>query len=644
MIEVRLPSFVLRALLSGLEAPRRVKQVGIFFADLLLMTLSFMLAANWVKGWFPPYPVGLWVTLGATVAGGSFGLWLSGIYQSYLRYWGGSTLARALLGGVTAGISGYVLSRWLFPGVLGVGFFLLDAVLIVLATAAARAVLSGLLRVSVESSAEPVVVYGAGSAGQQVLSIIRASQEYRPVCFVDDDKRLWGQSINGMRVESPSALPSWSPGVGFRRIILAIPSAHPQKRREIVARLAGLGVHVVSIPPLDEVLTGRRRIDQFLELDVNDLLVRDAVAPVPELFKRCVDGKAVLVSGAGGSIGSEICRQCVAGGVLRLVLFEISEPALYQIERELRATPEVSSGQVTVVALLGDVRDRRAIDKAIAAFEVQTIYHAAAYKHVPLVETNIVAGVLNNIFGTRSVVEAAISGGVKDLVLISTDKAVNPTNVMGATKRGAELVVQVHAAESSTTRLSMVRFGNVLASSGSVVPLFREQVRKGGPVTVTHPDVTRYFMTIPEAAQLVVQASGIAQGGEVFLLDMGKPVRIRDLAVQVIELLGKSVRDDKNPDGDIEIQYTDLRPGEKLYEELLIDAEAQSTAHPKIRRAVERHVSLAELEQRLDELESACMIGDTDRCRWVLRELVPQYTPSSRNFDWMAATRDDADV
>jgi FlaA1/EpsC-like NDP-sugar epimerase len=644
VIEVRLPSFVLRALLSGLEAPRRVKQVGIFFADLLLMTLSFMLAANWVKGWFPPYPVGLWVTLGATVAGGSLGLWLSGIYQSYLRYWGGSTLARALLGGVTAGISGYVLSRWLFPGVLGVGFFLLDAVLIVLATAAARAVLSGLLRVSVESSAEPVVVYGAGSAGQQVLSIIRASQEYRPVCFVDDDRRLWGQSINGMRVESPSALPSWSPGVGFRRIILAIPSAHPQKRREIVARLAGLGVHVVSIPPLDEVLTGRRRIDQFLELDVNDLLVRDAVAPVPELFKRCVDGKAVLVSGAGGSIGSEICRQCVAGGVLRLVLFEISEPALYQIERELRATPEVSSGQATVVALLGDVRDRRAIDKAIAAFEVQTIYHAAAYKHVPLVETNIVAGVLNNIFGTRSVVEAAISGGVKDLVLISTDKAVNPTNVMGATKRCAELVVQAYAAESSTTRLSMVRFGNVLASSGSVVPLFREQVRKGGPVTVTHPDVTRYFMTIPEAAQLVVQASGIAQGGEVFLLDMGKPVRIRDLAVQVIELLGKSVRDDKNPDGDIEIQYTDLRPGEKLYEELLIDAEAQSTAHPKIRRAVERHVSLAELEQRLDELESACMIGDTDRCRWLLRELVPQYTPSSRNFDWMAAIRDDADV
>jgi FlaA1/EpsC-like NDP-sugar epimerase len=447
-----------------------------------------------------------------------------------------------------------------------------------------------------------------------------------------------------MKVEPPSALPSWSPGLGFRRIILAIPSASAQRRREIITRLTGLGVHVVSIPPLDEVLTGRRRIDQFLELDVNDLLVRDAVAPIPELFERCVAGKTVMVSGAGGSIGSEICRQCVVAGVFRLVLFELSEPALYQIERELRSITEVASGRVTVVPLLGDVRDRRALDKAIAAFDIETIYHAAAYKHVPLVETNIVAGVLNNVFGTRAIVEAAIAAGVKDFVLVSTDKAVNPTNVMGATKRCAELVVQAYAADDSTTRLSMVRFGNVLASSGSVVPLFREQVRKGGPVTVTHPDVTRYFMTIPEAAQLVVQASGIARGGEVFLLDMGKPVRIRDLAVQVIELLGKSVRDDNNPEGDIEIRYTDLRPGEKLYEELLIDAEAQTTPHPKIRRAVEQHMPLAELVRMLDELAAACFSADTDRCRALLRKLVPQYTPSGRNFDWMAVMRDEADA
>jgi FlaA1/EpsC-like NDP-sugar epimerase len=548
------------------------------------------------------------------------------------------------VGGLAAGVTGYALSHWLFPGVVGAGFFLLVVVLNVLATAAMRATLSALLRVSVESSAEPVVIYGAGSAGQQVLSIIRASREYRPVCFVDDDKRLWGQSINGLKVEPPSALPSWSPGVGFRRIILAIPSASAQRRREIITRLTGLGVHVVSIPPLDEVLTGRRRIDQFLELDVNDLLVRDAVAPIPELFERCVAGKTVMVSGAGGSIGSEICRQCVVAGVSRLVLFELSEPALYQIERELRSIPEVALGRVTVVPLLGDVRDRRALDKAIATFGIETIYHAAAYKHVPLVETNIVAGILNNVFGTRAVVEVAIAGNVKDLVLVSTDKAVNPTNVMGATKRCAELVVQAYAADDSTTRLSMVRFGNVLASSGSVVPLFREQVRKGGPVTVTHPDVTRYFMTIPEAAQLVVQASGIARGGEVFLLDMGKPVRIRDLAVQVIELLGKSVRDDNNPEGDIEIRYTDLRPGEKLYEELLIDAEAQTTPHPKIRRAVEQHMSLAELVRMLDELAAACFSADTDRCRALLRELVPQYTPSGRNFDWMAVMRDEADA
>ena len=644
MIELRLPAFLLRGALRGLDAPRLIKQFLMFSTDLVLMAVSFILAANWVKGWAPPYPAALWLILAGSVASGSLGLVISGTYRSYLRYWGGSTFARTLIGGFAAGLGGYLLNRWLFPGVLGIGFFLLDAVLIVLATSAARAVLSALLRASVESSAEPVVIYGAGSAGQQVLSIIRASREYRPVCFVDDDKRLWGQSINGMKVEPPLALPAWSPGVGFRRIILAIPSANPQRRREIIARLAGLGVHVLSIPPLDEVLTGRRRLDQFLELDVNDLLVRDAVAPVPELFERCVFGKTVLVSGAGGSIGSEIGRQCIAAGVSRLILFEISEPALYQIERELRAAPEVISARVTLIPVLGDVRDRVALDKVIRAFAVETIYHAAAYKHVPLVETNVVAGILNNVFGTRSVVEAAIDAGVKDLVLVSTDKAVNPTNVMGATKRCAELVVQAHAAASRTTRLSMVRFGNVLASSGSVVPLFREQVRKGGPVTVTHPDVTRYFMTIPEAAQLVLQASGIACGGEVFLLDMGKPVRIRDLAVQVIELLGKSVRDDRNPEGDIEIQYTDLRPGEKLYEELLIDAEAQTTLHPKIRRAVEQHLSLDVLKDKLSALQLACSAGDTDRCRDLLRELVPQYQPSSRNFDWMAATRDEVDA
>lgn len=644
MIEVSLPSFLLKALLAGLEAPRRVKQFVMFAADLTLMTMSFILAANWVKNWFPPYPSGLWLTLLATVAGGSVGLWVSGIYRSYLRYWGGSVLARSLIGGVFAGVAGYVFAHWMFPGVLGAGFFLLAAVLIVLATSASRAALAASLRVSVESSAEPVVIYGAGSAGQQVLSIIRSSREYRPICFVDDNRRLWGQSINGMKVESPFSLSTWSPGVGFRRIILAIPSADPLRRREIIAKLAGLGVHVVSIPPLDAVLTGRGRLDQFLDLDVNDLLIRDLVAPVSDLFRRCVLGKTVLVSGAGGSIGSEICRQCLAAGAARLLLLDLSEAALYQIERELRAVPTVTSGEVSLVALLGDVRDRKALDKAISAFGVETIYHAAAYKHVPLVETNVVAGVLNNVFGTRTIVEAAVAGGVKDFVLVSTDKAVNPTNVMGASKRCAELVVQAYAAERSTTRLSMVRFGNVLASSGSVVPLFREQVRRGGPVTVTHPDVTRYFMTIPEAAQLVLQASGIAQGGEVFLLDMGKPVRIRDLAVQVIELLGKSVRDEKNPNGDIEIRYTDLRPGEKLYEELLIDAEAQSTMHPKIRRAVEQHLSMSVLTVRLTDLERACESGDPDRCRDLLCALVPEYTPTLHSFDWMTSVRDEADA
>lgn len=634
MREVRLPEFMLRAFLRGLGAPRRIKQAVMLGIDLLGMALCFLLAAYWVKDWWPPYPPGLWLTLVATVAGGMLGLILSGIYQSYLRYWGGGTLARAAIGGVGAGLSGYLFAQGFYPEVLGAGFFLLSAGLVVLAISVARATLSSLLRASVESSAEPVVIYGAGAAGQQVLSIIRASHEYRPVCFVDDNAKLWGQSINGLKVERPDSLSSWLPGTGFRRIILAIPSVKSDRRRSIIEQVKALGVHIVSIPPLDDVLSGRQRLDQFLELDVNDLLARDSVAPVPQLFQRCVAGRTVMVTGAGGSIGSEICRQCVTAGAARLVLFELSESALYHIERELRALPAIASGALSVVPILGDVCDYPAVESAISALQVETVYHAAAYKHVPLVEANIVSGVRNNIFGTQTVIEASIAGQVKDLVLVSTDKAVKPTNVMGATKRGAELVVQAYAAQSAKTCLSMVRFGNVLASSGSVVPLFREQVRTGGPVTVTHPEITRYFMTIPEAAQLVLQASGLARGGEVFLLDMGDSVRIRDLAVRVIELMGKSVRDERYPDGDIEIRYTDLRPGEKLYEELLIDSTAEETEHPKIRRALEPILALNELNGLLTELRAACETLDAGAARQVLVRLVPEYSPAARNHDW----------
>jgi FlaA1/EpsC-like NDP-sugar epimerase len=408
------------------------------------------------------------------------------------------------------------------------------------------------------------------------------------------------------------------------------------RRRAILAELGKLGAYVVSVPAIEEILEGRKRIDQFKELDVNDLLARDSVDPVLRLFRRCVEGKTVLVSGAGGSIGSEICRQVIAAGVRRLVLLEISEVALYEIDRGLRETIQRDGLVVELVPLLCDAKDAARVAEVLAAFEISTIYHAAAYKHVPIVESNVIAGIRNNVFGTLTIAEAAIRAGIADFVLVSTDKAVKPTNVMGATKRVAELVLQALQGRGSGTRFSMVRFGNVLASSGSVVPLFREQVRCGGPVTVTHPEVTRYFMTIPEAAQLVIQASGLARGGEVFLLDMGQPVRIRDLAVLVIELMGKTVRDSANPGGDIEIRYTDLRPGEKLYEELLIDSEAEPTEHPKIRCAVEPHLGWIDLAPLLEELAVACTEADSDRCRLLLRRLVPEYTPSHVNHDWFS--------
>lgn len=620
--------------------PRRAKQGGMAAADAAFLFLSFIGAGEVVNGWLPPFPPALWQILGVTLTGGLVGLYLSGLYRTYFRYWGGGIFIRTFIGAGLGALSGAVFGMVAYPAALTPGFFLGFAVLAVIATSSSRLALSFMLRRMLDQSAAPVVIYGAGDAGQQVLALIRGGKDYRPVCFVDDDSKLWGQTINGLAVRSPEGLSSMRTSRSFERVILALPSAAPQRRRSILASLSRLGVHVVSVPAIEEILEGRRRIDQFQELDVNDLLARDSVAPVRELFRRCVEGKTVLVTGAGGSIGSEICRQVIAAGAKRLVLVEVSEPALYEVDRELRALAERDGSKVGIVALLGDVKDRTRVQEVLGSFDVATIYHAAAYKHVPIVESNVIAGVLNNVFGTLTMAELATAVGVGDFVLVSTDKAVNPTNVMGASKRVSELVLQAYQGRQTATRFSMVRFGNVLASSGSVVPLFQEQVKRGGPVTVTHPDVTRYFMTIPEAAQLVIQASGIARGGDVFLLDMGRPVRIRDLASQVIELMGRSVRDDKNPLGDIEIRYTDLRPGEKLFEELLIDAEAQETEHPKIRRAVEAHLAWSELGPLLESLAEACARGDSDACRRMLQRLVPQYSPSSVNHDWYSRQRE----
>ena len=481
--------------------------------------------------------------------------------------------------------------------------------------------------------ADRVIIYGAGEAGVRLAQSLTSGQDYMPVCFVDDNEALWGSVLNGLEVHPPRSMSALVDELDVSRVLLALPSASRRRRRDILLKLESLAVHVQTIPDITELVTGRAKVDSIQDVDVEDLLGRDPVPPVPELLDACIRGKAVMVTGAGGSIGSELCRQIVHLGPRCLILLEISEIALYNIEKELRQLTESESLDFELIPLLGSAHHKPRVRSVMTSYGVHTVYHAAAYKHVPIVEHNALEGVHNNVFGTLHTAEAALDAKVETFVLISTDKAVNPTNTMGATKRFAELVLQALQDRTEHTTFCMVRFGNVLASSGSVVPLFREQIRQGGPVTVTHPDIIRYFMTIPEAAQLVIQAGSMGQGGDVFVLDMGKPVLIRDLAYRMIHLMGLTVRDDNEPDGDIEIHYTGLRPAEKLYEELLIGNEVVGTEHQRIMRAAEAYLSWDELEPRIRALWDSCQLGDCETARTLLLDSVTEYQPTNEIDD-----------
>jgi len=471
----------------------------------------------------------------------------------------------------------------------------------------------------------PVAIYGAGDAGARLSAVLMGGPHFEPVVFIDDKRALHGSQVNGLPVFGPLDLPKLIRKHSIGRILLAIPSASRRRRREILTSLEPLGIHVQSLPDLSDIIAGKASIDELREVDVSDLLGRDPVPPNPQLFESCIRGKCVMVTGAGGSIGSELCRQIMRLGPRRLVLFEMSELALYNIQRELERVARFETSSVEILPLLGNAHHRHRVREVLTTFSVQTVYHAAAYKHVPIVEHNVIEGIYNNVISTWYTAEAAIETGVETFVLISTDKAVNPTNVMGATKRLAELVLQALQERATNTRFCMVRFGNVLASSGSVVPLFREQIRRGGPVTVTHPDVIRYFMTIPEAAQLVIQAGSMAKGGDVFVLDMGRPVRIDDLARRMISLMGLTVRDASNPEGDIEIQYTGLRTAEKLYEELLIGSNVTGTDHPMIMRAIEHSLPWSRMQSILNDLLVALASFDCRRALALLAESVAEY-------------------
>ena len=481
-----------------------------------------------------------------------------------------------------------------------------------------------------KGSARRVLIYGAGQAGRELASAIARSREMRLAAFVDDDPALWGGTLAGVPVLSPDKLAREVARREIDDILLAIPSASRARRAEILQALRALDVQVRTLPSVIDIARGHISVSDLRQPGIEDLLGRAPVPPDEALLRRAISGRTVMVTGAGGSIGSELARQIAGLGPSALVLVDQGEYNLYAIHLELTRQVAGMDQPPALVPLLASVCDARRMDEIMQAWRPATVIHAAAYKHVPLVEGNVVEGVRNNVLGTRTTARAAMAAGVESFVLVSTDKAVRPTNVMGASKRLAEMVLQAMAeAGDGKTRLSMVRFGNVLGSSGSVVPLFRRQIAEGGPVTITHPDITRYFMTIPEAAQLVLQAGAMAQGGEVFVLDMGEPVRIADLARNMIELSGLSVRDEANPAGDIAIAVTGLRPGEKLYEELLIGDDTRPTGHPRILCASEQFLTADRLDAALLRLEAVLDSGDGEAARAILCELVPEFRPAA---------------
>lgn len=498
-----------------------------------------------------------------------------------------------------------------------------------------------------------VAIYGAGAAGNQLVAALRMGRLMRPVAFIDDDDSIADRIISGLQVFKAENIQQMIDRTGAQELLLAIPSSSRARRREILGLLEGFPLHVRSVPGFMDLASGRVKVDDIQEVDIADLLGRDAVPAQAELLEHCIQGKCVLVTGAGGSIGSELCRQIVSLKPTTLLLFEHGEFNLYSILGELEQRVKCESLMVRVLPILGSVRNPQKLLDVMKTWHVDTVYHAAAYKHVPMVEHNVAEGVQNNVMGTLYTAQAALQSGVANFVLISTDKAVRPTNVMGSTKRLAEMTLQALSQEIAPalfgdsakvsrvnkTRFTMVRFGNVLGSSGSVIPLFHKQIKAGGPLTVTHPKITRYFMTIPEAAQLVIQAGSMGQGGDVFVLDMGEPVRIVELAEKMIHLSGLSVRSEKNVHGDITIEFSGLRPGEKLYEELLIGDNVAATQHPMIMRANEDMLSWDELKDRLTQLMDAVRKDDYVLVRQILSNTVSGYSPEGDIVDWVHQQR-----
>ncbi len=568
---------------------------------------------------------------------------VSGLYRAIFRFSGWPALlvvARAITiyGLIYASIFTAIGIQDV-PRTVGVIQPILLLIFVGLSRTLARVWLGDQYQGILKQAARPkALVYGAGLTGRQLVAALASSHEMQVIGFLDDDDRLHGHVLNGKRVYNPKDLVSLASTLALSNILLAMPSLSRKRRNEILAQIQSAHVAVRTLPSMIDLAQGRVSISDLQELDIDDLLGREPTPPNHILLAKNVRSKIVMVTGAGGSIGGELCRQILSLGPSKLLLIEQSESALYGIHQELET--RLSGRGPVLMPLLASVQDIDRMSEIMSIWRPDTVYHAAAYKHVPLVEHNITEGVRNNVFGTLCVAQAATHNGISDFVLISTDKAVRPTNIMGASKRLAEIALQAIADTKPSTKFSIVRFGIVLGSSGSVVPKFRQQIRDGGPITLTHPDVTRFFMTIPEAAQLVIQAGAMAKGGDVFVLDMGQSVKIIDLARRMIQLSGLTVKDEENPDGDIAIEIVGLRPGEKLFEEVLISDNPEKTTHPRILKAFEGFIPWLQLESKLNALKIALSVNDTDLIRSMMQELVDGYAPSDGIVDWVHLERE----
>ncbi|WP_200999924.1 polysaccharide biosynthesis protein [Pseudomonas cichorii] len=657
----------LRTLLLAL--PRRRKRIVQVVADLFLVWFALWMAfvvRLGVEDLINPLEKHTWLFVSAPII--AIPLFIRfGMYRAVMRYFGNDALIAIIkavtLSALVLGCVVYLYSnhQHVVPRSIMFNYWWLSMIMIGGLRLAMRQYFLGDWFVAAQhmpfanrdDGLPKVAIYGAGAAGNQLVAALRMGRLMRPVAFIDDDRSISNRVISGLHVYRPKHIQRMIEVTGAQEILLAIPSSSRGRRREILGFLEGFPLHVRSVPGFMDLASGRVKVDDLQEVDIADLLGRDPVPARENLLEHCIKGQTVLVTGAGGSIGSELCRQILELGPTKLLLLDHGEFNLYSILSELEQRVARESLRVKLLPILASVRNPPKLLDIMKTWKVDTVYHAAAYKHVPMVEHNIAEGVANNVMGTLHTAQAALQAGVSNFVLISTDKAVRPTNIMGSTKRLAELILQALSRETAPvifgdvanvhqvnkTRFIMVRFGNVLGSSGSVIPLFHKQIQSGGPVTVTHPKITRYFMTIPEAAQLVIQAGSMGQGGDVFVLDMGEPVRITELAEKMIHLSGLSIRSEKNPQGDISIEFTGLRPGEKLYEELLIGENVVATEHPMIMSANEDHLQWDVLKGQLTALLEAVDQDDYNSVRQLLRETVSGYSPEGEIVDWIYQER-----